>query len=333
VVCFPLYIYSEFITNPSGVPLLSAIQGNMAMEDLHRWGKETRWAIITPLLFLLTPMLYMAFRVSSHASSRIILLILALLYPVFGLLKLSRSDIFVGVVNIIFVEYYFRKYMIKPSMKQFRTRIATYILSALTLSILYITLYLRTGMDTLGNLYARAIGFKYDNPSIINETFAQIYGYLALPFENFHLFFESYSGGFNLGISVFRPIMSLLGQGVYVDKVLDRINFANLGGAAGSSTFLTHIYAELGIYGLLFVPLLYGFLVNGLYLRFREKPSFISMFTYMNFVYPWLWLFFNNAFSVLTFYINTLFIVCIYATAGMLELILRRNDCCKKHIH
>jgi hypothetical protein len=94
--------------------------------------------------------------------------------------------------------------------------------------------------------------------------------------------------------------------------MIDEIAYEPISGASGSATFLTFLYAELGICGLIIVPFIYGLMVNILYCNFRLKPNFINMFLYINFVYPWAWLFFNNAFSVLTFYINAFNIIILH---------------------
>jgi len=313
VIIFPLYIYSEFVTNPVGIPLVSVIQGQVTdIGALHRWAKDTRWQIITPTLFILTPMLYMIFKCDEMSRIRYMYLFFSLLYPAMGFLKLSRSDIFIGALNIVFIEYYYRKYRIRRLVESKLIGLKYGLLFLCAIMIASVTLYFRMGMDTSTNIYASAIRFKYEDPTIINNVFAEIYGYFALPFENFHRFFESYDEGFNLGISAFRPLFSILGYGYVADEMINNISYEPLGGAAGSATFLTFIYGEIGIYGLVFIPLIYGLIVNILYIRFRYMPNYINMFLYMNFVYPWLWLFFNNAFSALTFYLNAMAIIMIF---------------------
>jgi hypothetical protein len=175
------------------------------------------------------------------------------------------------------------------------------------LVLLYWTAAVRTG-GVQSNLYAQNIGFKLGGEGPWHELLAQIYGYAALPFENFHLFFASYSGAYNLGISALRPLLSITGQGRVADQMLSQIPFTAVSPAAGSATFLTPLYAELNVEGVLIIPIFYGLLVNGLYVRFRVRPSFINFLLYLNFVYPWAWLY-QQCLSVLTFYLNAGFIV------------------------
>jgi hypothetical protein len=184
------------------------------------------------------------------------------------------------------------------------------------------------GSRVIGDdVYAKAIDFKDLDVGAFNEIFAQIYGYIALPFENFHRFYESYTGGLNPGISSLRPFLSIIAKGYIADQMLSTIFYEPVNSAAGSATFLTLLYAELGIWGLIVIPLLYAILVNLLYYRFRIKPNFINFFIYLNFVYPWLWLFFNNAFSVLSFYLNAFFVIGIYflfRTSNFKRFILKK---------
>jgi len=326
-ISFSAYIYSEFVTNPVGIPLVSALTGNMSLGGTsHRWGKETKWSLITPLLFILTPLLYLIAKSTEGKTKRSVYFCLAFSFPFMGILKLSRSDILIGVLNVAFIEYHWRKTLLVGGEKRQILNYKSILLGAIGILIAYGTLYIRTGMDKLGNFYARMIGFKLEGTGIFVETFAQIYGYLALPFENFHNFFETYTGGYSPGISVLRPLLSMLGKGSLADEMLAQINYEPLGGAAGSATFLTFMYAELGIWGLLFVPLIYSIFVNTLYVRFRANPSFINLFLYLNFVYPWFWLFFNNAFSVLTFYINMSFIIIIFLSYCILIKSISKLD-------
>lgn len=318
IISVAAYIYAEFATNPAGIPLISVLlDDRLVAGAFHRWGKETRWVVVTGLLFVLTPMLYLAFRASRGIISGSVFLCMAVSFPVMGFMKLSRSDVFIGGLNIILVEYYYRRFAsARPGVVERRGMkddlVALAIPGILFLAIMYGTLAVRMGGSSPGNVYAQYIGFKLGEQGPLSEMLAQVYGYAALPFENFHAFFASYEGGYNLGISFFRPLLSATGQGELADEIEFGVPFTPaVSGAAGSGTFLTSLYAELNMEGLLIVPIIYGVLVNGLYVRFRKRPSFMNCFLYFNFVYPWTWLYFNNAFSALTFYINGAFVAMV----------------------
>jgi oligosaccharide repeat unit polymerase len=312
-VTFGIYFVVEFATNPAGIPALQILARRQLYGEFHRWGKETRWAIITPLLFVLCPMLYLASRQATTRAWRWGLLGLALLYPLFGLLKLSRSDVFVSALNLGLAEYYWRRHFhrrVWTAARLARTATLVAVGAGAVAALLIGTLSARLGSRAGEQTYARAIGFTLEGTGPAYELAAQVYGYLALPYENFRRTFELSEGGFRPGISALRPVLSASGQGRLADELLSETMFIDpVSSAAGSSTFLTPLYMELGIAGVLLVPLGYGLLVNALYTRFRASPSLLSFLLYLNFVYPWAWLYFNNAFSVLTFYLNAAFIL------------------------
>ena len=312
-IVFACYLYAEFITSPVGIPALRILAGDRMYGEFHRWGKETRWAIITPTLFLLVPLLYLAGREAESRGWRWVLIGLALLYPLFGLLKLSRSDVFVSALNLGATEYYLRRFAPPRPLKVGRVlALAAGGVVALLFAgvVLQATLVARIGSRSSFDDYASAIGFIPRGESPLYGVAAQAYGYLALPFENFRRAFERTDGGFHPGTSALRPLFSAAGQGRLADEMLSTIVIPDpVSSAAGSSTFLTPIYMELGLAGVLLVPIAYALLVNVLYARFRGRPSLLTYLAYLNFLYPWTWLYFNNAFSVLTFYLNALFIL------------------------
>ncbi len=312
-VAFAAYLYAEFLTNPAGIPVLRILAGQQLHGEFHRWGKETRWAIITPTLFILCPLLYLASRQAARGPWRWLFLGLALLYPFFGLLKLSRSDVFVSALNLGATAYYLRRHAPARRITGRRLVLGAGLALAGTVAagfILQTTLAARLGSRPAEDTYARAIGFLPQGQGAVHELAAQVYGYLALPFENFRRAFERTEGGFRPGISAFRPLLSAAGQGRLADDMLSTVVFPDpVSSAAGSSTFLTPIYMELGIAGVLIVPFAYALLMSVLYARFRAAPSLLTYLLYLNFLYPWAWLYFNNAFSVLTFYLNAMAIV------------------------
>jgi hypothetical protein len=313
-VAFGAMVYSEFVTNPHGVPLFSVIRGDGTTLGLaHRWGKDTRWMIVAPLLFVLSPMLLATSRLSRRGLQRWLFLCLAFAYPLAGLLKLSRSDLFIGVLNLIVFEYYFRQ-AARSGRGTGPWRVHRYILLAgVGFAAFSLTLMLRLGGERAFDLYADAVGFKPQGGNILVGTFVQLYGYAALPFENLARILMDYRGGTNLGISSLRPLLSITGNGRLADAIQEKAQIPEpISQAAGSSTFLGMIFVEMGWVGVGLVPLAYALLVNGAYVLFRRRPGTTSLFLYINWVYPWAWLFFNNAFSALTFYLNALFVIGLF---------------------
>lgn len=306
-------LYAEFLTNPVGIPLVAALKGDVTLVGaVHRWGKETRWAILINLFYIVTPILYMAGRSESHRTLRRALFLMAFTYPVLGLLKLSRSDLFVGGLNLALSEYYWVRFTGWRPGGRLRKKILIAALVVAALAMLYFTMSIRIAMTSYispDQRYSKWIEYRLEGEGPLYELSAQVYGYLALPFENFNRFVAVHPGSFRPGLSFFRPLLSAAGMGDRADELSRGIDFNVASSGAGSNTFLSYLYAELGVWGVTVAPLIYGLLVNLLYIRFRRRPTFVSIFLYINFVYAWTWLYFNNAFSVLTFYLNAGFVV------------------------
>ena len=168
------------------------------------------------------------------------------------MMKLSRSDVFISALNIAFVEYYYRKYNSRRSSISSPTQIKMVMALLVAIALMYVSVVLRIGADA-PNVYG-SLGFNLNVPSPLYEVLALVYAYFALPFENFHRFLMSYTGDLHLGISFFRPLLSMFGQGEVADSMIATINFNVISGAANTGTFLTPVYAELGMVGLVIVP-------------------------------------------------------------------------------
>jgi hypothetical protein len=308
-VTFAVYLYAEFLTNPAGIPLLGVLSGRrLPPIAAHRWGKDTTLAAITALLFVLTPAAYLAYRANTGRAFRAVLLVLALLFPVFGVLKLSRSDVFVSVVTLVLAASYWHMF---GGQKPARWRLVRYgAIGIFALAVYYVMMNLRIGGVGLTEVYARFIGFRLPGEGVLHGFAGAVYGYVALPFENLHRFIETSDGSLRPGISALRPVLSLAGYGELADRLDADVGYpVPVSYAAGAATFLTGVYAEGGRLGAALIPIVYALLVNITYVRMRARPSLASMLLYFNFTYPWLWLFFNNGFGALSFYINAVVII------------------------
>jgi hypothetical protein len=308
-IAFAGYLYSEFITNPGGIPLVSAMRGLWFEGATHRWGKDTKWALLTPVLYFLVPLCYLAMRTTPSRTWKLILLLCVLAYPLFGVLKLSRSDTYVAALSVLAVEYYYRLHNRSKRRVTWRNVASVAAVLLVGLGLFYGVMALRMG-DVGAALYANAIDFQWQAENVFAQIGAFVYGYMALPFENMHLFVDGGIDRIHPGTGITRPILSLAGQGAWADTLHAMVPYPKIiSGAAGSATFLTGVFAELGLFGIAFIPALYAGLVNMLYLRMRTRMSATSLLLYVSFLYPWSWLYFNNAFGVLTFYWNAALIV------------------------
>ena len=329
VISFAAYIYNEFINSPVGVPMLAYLRDpTINLVSINRWGKThdtgTVWAYFTAPLQGLVPMLYLGFRANPRRKWRWLFFLVAALYPVMSALKLSRIDLIYGVVSMGIIEHYYRMYVyVRPAAKPYVTfmRFArNALLILLGVGVLHSFVSIRAGEDpSAGSTIGEKIGLHID-AGPLTGSMEEVYGYFALPIENFANFYQGHSGGGSLGVGPLRPLFSLAGQGRLADSEMKRLyldRFLLL--PANTYTFLTLTYAELGLPGLVVVPVVYGVLISLLYARFRRRPNFVNLFLYLNFLPCWMWLFATNGFSVLGFYLNGAFVLGFYEICKMLS--------------
>jgi hypothetical protein len=322
-ISFAIYLYAEFLTNPHGILAVSYFVGNEDLESTsHFWGRDTKLGFIKNLLIILVPIFYLVSRVAVKRRVKTTFLFLALLCPFFGLLKLSKVDVFISVLNIAVVEYYYRKYRNIAHKVTLRKKLILGMAVLVFACILYIATATRitaTQAGYVGPTYREFIRVELDVPPPLDDAVAVFYGYAVLPFENFNRFLHSYSGGYNLGTSFFRPLLSMFMLGYIANDMSDQIAFNPIDPSANVGTFLTYIYAELGVPGLILVPIIYGLFVNFLYRKLREELTFIRLFAYLSFVYPWCYMFFTNGFQILSFYGNVVFVIVLIKMHGGLQ--------------
>jgi hypothetical protein len=283
VVSFSAYIYNDFVTNPVGIPLIALSRDpTIPREAFHRWGRTGGAGIVgllaTPV-FILTPMFYLAFRASRRWLIRVFLLGLALLYPIMTLLKLSRIELIQAGVSFVLIEYYYRQFLslrIRPT----RFRILRYSQWAVVAAGLIVGVALfqlafqqiRGGFTPEDRTVGRLIGYKLDVPDPFYGLAVELYGYFAMPLENFANFYKANpEGGFNPGIGLFRPLLSITGQGRVADAMLEQIDLLDERRLWPVNTypFITLIHAELGLVGVLVTSVLYAGMVGFFYARFR----------------------------------------------------------------
>jgi hypothetical protein len=179
---------------------------------------------------------------------------------------------------------------------------------------------LRTTGQENPALYSQLIVFKYrDLPFPVNEILGTAYGYTSLTFENFARFIQYGDQHLRLGTSMFRPLFSVFMQGSIPDSMLAGLDWHPVAPFANAPNGLTELYAEGGPVLCVIGPLVYAVLVNLIYVRFRRSGSLTWLLVYINILFPWAWMFFTNAFSVLGFYVNIFYVVAIAACAGWIH--------------
>jgi len=321
VVSFCAYIYNEFITNPIGIPLLTYLNDpTISRDPFHRWGKTNRSfaGYLSLPIYPLVPMLYLVFRLSRRRLAQIGWLICAVAYPIMTILKLSRIDFLNALFTIVLAEYYYRRYSFSsqpagPRHTPNRSHRKLVFVTAAILFLLAVSPLARIrGGGTDQAALGRLMGIRLDTTIPLYPAITEAYVYFAMPFENFSNFYQSSKSGFNPGIGFFRPVLSIIGYGWLADEMLDRIdmNFELL--PLNTYPFVTLIYFELGIPGVLICPIVYGLLVSFVYTRFRQRPNFVNVFVYLMCPFGWLWLFSAAGFTVLALYLEIAFVVAFY---------------------
>jgi hypothetical protein len=325
-VLFSIYLWTEFVTNPAGVALFSAISGRLDQDlaAFYNWGKTIGRTPLTSILLILTGFLYPLSGILYFQSTRTrglgrryFFVCLALLTPMFSLMKLSKTDVLVSSLALGIAVYYCHRY--RPDRPIKTPAIRKRLLSAIALILVIVVPFWLTstlrigdqGTTRAGAIIIDWIQFRFDEHTPLNTFLATVYTYTALCFENFHRYANVYDGTTNLGISALRPLLSVLMLGETADLKLSLIDFNYVfDGAAIAPTFMTPVLAEGGWVFLLATAACYGLLINTLYARFRLTPSYVGVLLYGNFAFCWIFMFFSNAFGTLLF----------YTTAGLLMM-------------
>jgi hypothetical protein len=222
-------------------------------------------------------------------------------------------------------EHYYRLYADPGRAFRFTAgRLARYAVLGVGLIVALNSLLLvRAGFDAGGRGFADLIELRID-AGPLSSTVGEIYGYVAMPFENFANVLRLDLHGDFLGVGPSRPFFSLLGQSALAETRMSHLDLNSvLLFPINTYTFLTLTYVELGVAGVLIVPFVYALFIGALYRRFRMRPTLASYSLYLCFLPCWLWMFATNGFSVLSFYLNALFIVLLVVVERAYRLVQR----------
>lgn len=307
-------VIAEF-SSGSGLPLFRYLAGEAEGSLLHRSGKDSPLQVVAQAAPLAGAICIFAAVTSRSRGRRILMLLMASVPPLLGLLKASKSDVFISILYYSAAAYYASRAVDRPIRW---ARVTTLSLLAITVIALVTSVRLAGVSAALPITYGELIAFEQrDLPFPLNEVLAVSYGYSALNFENFSRFVDFGATGPGLGTSMLRPLFSIFMQGDIPDAALATTNWQYVSSAATAGTFLRDLYGEGGITLCLLGTILYALLVRVVYVQFRRHPSGMWLFIYINFLFPWAWLAFQNAFAVLSFYANAVYVAIIY---GVLQL-------------
>lgn len=285
-----------------GIPLLAYIGDTGNSANLHRFGKDSKLQIFAQAL-VIGGMLswYCALRASGRPLLRAGALLLSAVPLVVGILKASKSDIAEPAFLYFMVYFYTR-----PSSWRISFPKLFFPTVALLLIIFGVTDIRLEGQGA--ESYADLIVFDVEiMPFALRQVLAQFYGYMVLGFENFGRYVESGDDMVRLGTSMFRPLFSVLMLGSIPSGMLDALDLHELSPAANVGTFLRDLYIEGGAIMCMIGTFWNAMLIRLVYNNFRRRQDDISMIIYVTLLFPWVWLFFTNAFSVLTVYSNCFF--------------------------
>lgn len=293
------------------IVLFQYLSGNATDPGLHRIGKDSKLQVIAAGISVAGMLCFFLGINSISLISRIFFLGLAIFVPILGVLKTSKSDVFTPVLIYSALLYYHFRSKNKRIPKW-----PIILLMVITLLMILMTDIRVEGVGYQGG-YAKMIGFKYSEELgfPLNEIIANIYGYVSLGFQNFSNYVVHGTDDFRIGTSLFRPFLSALMQGdvaraldVSYDESYMRLGPANVG------TYLRDLYIEGGAAFCIIGSIIYAVLVNAIYIKFRIKGG-VWMFIYIAFLFPWVWIFFQNAFSILQIYVNAFYVFAIYSLA------------------
>lgn len=298
-----------------GIPLFAYLEDTSNSAILHRIGKDSKLQILAQALAI-GGMLswYCALRASGRPLMRATALFLASIPLVVGVLKASKSDIAEPAFLYFMVYYYAGPRLWRISGANILVPMAVFLVVLLGIT------EIRLGGQGVGS-YADAIEFKGEMlPVALRELLAQLYGYMALGFENFSRYVEWSDYVLRLGTSMFRPLFSVVMQGSIPNEMLEGLDLNEMAPAANVGTFLRDLYVEGGATLCLIGAFWNALLIRLAYNHFRRRQDDISMVIYVTLLFPWAWLFFTNAFSVLTVYSNS------FLAAAILFLSRSRKD-------
>jgi oligosaccharide repeat unit polymerase len=292
-----------------GIPILEYLGGEVDRNALHRHGKGSQLQILGQALVVAGVMaLYIAVTTRS-SRTRATFMAMAMIVPVVGILKTSKTDVFLPALyySMLFVYLYRAKKRPLPVKS-----IAAAGVVLLALFALITTIRIQGVSFGQSVVYSDLIRFRpVTNINAIDDTLAVVYGYTALSFQNFSNFVSYSSDTNNWGTSLLRPFYSLLVRGDVPDTALQQINWYFVSPAATVGTYLRDLYAEGGAVFCVLGSFVYALFINSLYVYFRRSGAIGAMFLYIIFSFAWSWLFFHNVFSVLGLYINAFYIVAI----------------------
>jgi oligosaccharide repeat unit polymerase len=307
-----------------GIPLFQYANVMAIDSDLHRFGKDSKLQILAGGLATAGLLSFYVATSAHEKRTKWLFYGIAAMPPFLGVLKTSKSDVFDALFYYAVLYYYSLRSQNRPF------RFKKLVIWSLVGVVGFVSMtMLRLGGDSRNPTitYSGMIEFRYvdDVSWPINEALAMPYGYTALNFENFSRFVRSSHGRSHWGASLLRPLLSATLQGSIARTMVRdyEANYHELSGAANMGTYLRDLYFEGGVWSCMIGTVLYSALVNIAYVQFRKRQSPLWMCIYINFLFAWIWIGFNNFFAVLTLYTNAVFMATVVIAGAILSKAVR----------
>lgn len=214
--------------------------------------------------------------VSFYYYRRKLLLLLLFISVFLPVIKAGRVDILLSIMTLL---------ILNSNLKLVRFHMKNMIFGLSLFSFLIV------GLSHLGNLraghmgkvtfiYSEMIGYKgYSGPA---DSLAWVYGYFALPFENFDRFVRKNQNHRVWGLFTFQPLFNSLFE---LDRFLDLptmsyVNeFRDPVTESGVGTSLSNFYMDFGVVGGLFSMLMYMFLWLFFYAKKTKNPFWLLAYS------------------------------------------------------
>lgn len=243
---------------------------------------------LPPILFFSS--IYFLFEKQSK-SKRFVVFMIAFLTFFLNLLVLHRFDIVYWL--IVFLAYlYYSTNKLKFSY--------LLLLLIFLVGIVYGISSFRAS-KFIANIIYHTSGMKF---SVKYAIFTEPYMYFAMNVENFMHGVEKYTK-YTLGYFTFNPLLSLIQLKHPLEEYMMIAKFPHLiTPNYNTYTMFFEWYRDYGIFGLAFLPFIWGIIISTLYYHVRKNPNLPSIVLYGGFIFVIIFSFFVNMLGWLHFMFN-----------------------------
>ncbi len=289
IISFILYFISFLISFlvMGFIPALSS-----RPEIRTQWSGVFGVGLIThslpPILFFST--IYFFYEKKS-VIKRITIFLIAFIAFAINLLVLHRFDIVYWLIVLLAYLYY------ATNKLKFKNLL---LWGSFLVTIFYGISTFRSS-KFISNIIYYTSGMKY---SVKYAIFTEPYMYFAMNIENFIHGVERYSN-FTYGFFTFNPLLSIIQLKHPLEEYMSIDKFPNIiTYSYNTYTMFFEWYRDWGIFGLTFLPFIWGIIISSIYYFMRRKPSLSAITLYGAFLFVIIFSFFVNMLGWLHFVFN-----------------------------